>query len=94
MHLSHYDEQDYEKGLGKFYEQTLKNIDIGVNVLLVHLALNDSEMQAVSVDHEPYGALWRQQDFDFFTSSVAQEIIKDEGIILIQWRDIQKLMYD
>ena len=85
--------EDYESGMAQFYENTLRGLSSGVNVLLIHLAFNDAEMQAVTIGKEPWGALWRQQDFDFFTSSKSKQIIEEEGIKLVTWREIQNLMY-
>ncbi|MDG2451084.1 MAG: polysaccharide deacetylase family protein [Saprospiraceae bacterium] len=84
---------DYESGMAAYYEKTLRNLSSGVNVLLIHLAFNNTEMQAVTIGKEPWGALWRQQDFDFFTSTKCKEIIEDEEIQLVTWREIQKVMY-
>tara|TARA_B100000497_G_scaffold127563_1_gene169801 strand:- start:1420 stop:2349 length:930 start_codon:yes stop_codon:yes gene_type:complete len=84
---------NYESGMAAYYEKTLRNLSSGVNVLLIHLAFNNAEMQAVTIGKEPWGALWRQQDFDFFTSTECKEIIEDEGIQLVTWREIQKVMY-
>ena len=84
---------DYESGMAAFYEKTLRELSTGVNVLLIHLAFNDSEMQAVTIGKEPWGALWRQQDFDFFTSAKCKKILEEEGIKLVTWRDIKEVMY-
>ena len=84
---------DYESGMAAYYEKSLRNLSSGVNVLLIHLAFNNTEMQAVTIGKEPWGALWRQQDFNFFTSTKCKEIIEDEGIQLVTWREIQNVMY-
>ncbi|MEO1261564.1 MAG: polysaccharide deacetylase family protein [Bacteroidota bacterium] len=80
---------DYKTGLSAYYENTLKNISPGINILLVHLAFNDAEMQALSINHPLWGAAWRQQDFDFFTSEKCRQVLKEENIKLITWRQIQ-----
>lgn len=85
---------DFEMGLAKYYEIVLKNISSGVSVLLIHTAFDDAEMQALSVDHPMWGATWRQQDFDFFTSTKCKEILEKENIQLVTWREIQKVIYE
>lgn len=84
---------DFASGLANYYENTLTNLSPGINILLIHLAFNDSEMQALSIDHPLWGAKWRQDDFDFFTSENCRAILEKENIHLIQWRDIQRVVY-
>ena len=85
---------DYESGMAAYYENTLKNLSPGINILLIHLAFNDAEMQAISINHPLWGADWRQQDFDFFTSEKCRRILKEENIKLITWRQIQEIIYN
>ena len=84
---------DFASGLANFYENALSNLSPGVNILLIHLAFNDAEMQALSIDLPMWGAKWRQDDFDFFTSEKCRAILKKENIQLITWRDIQNVVY-
>lgn len=84
---------DFESGMAAYYEKTLRELDSGVHIMLVHLAFNDAEMQALSVNHPNWGAKWRQEDFDFFTSKTCKQILKEEQIQLITWRQIKELMY-
>jgi len=84
---------DFEGGMANYYEKTLKNLDSGINILLIHLAHNDTEMQGLSVDHPHWGAKWRQDDFDYFTSEQCKKILEEENIKLVTWRQIQKVMY-
>jgi len=84
----------YEKGLAKYYENTLESIGPGINVLLIHTAFDNAEMQAVTIGKEYWGSKWRQQDFDFFTSTKCKEIIEQENIKMITWRDIQKVWFN
>jgi len=83
---------DAEKGAEKFYANMLRNIPVGVSEMIIHVAYNDDEMQAVTIDHPDFGAAWRQKDFDFFTSEACQKILKEENIELITWRDLKKLI--
>lgn len=85
--------QDYKNGMAQYYEDILNTIEPGVQILLIHTAFDDAEMQALTIDHPNWGADWRQQDFDFFTSNKAAELIKKNDIKLITWRDIQKAIY-
>lgn len=84
---------DFENGMAAYYEQLLNNLSPGIQVLLIHTAFDNAEMQALSVDHPLWGATWRQQDFDFFTSEKCRKILEKENIQLITWGAIQKAVY-
>jgi hypothetical protein len=60
--------------------------------MIVHLGHDDAELQAVTVDHEPYGAAWRQRDYDIVTSAAFKQALQDNKIILVRWKDLQKLL--
>ena len=80
---------DFEKGMKQYYSGVLQNLSPGLNGILIHLAYDDQEMQAVTVDHPDYGAAWRQADFDFFTSAECAQLLTDNDIILVTWRELR-----
>ena len=84
---------DFESGMANYYEKVLTNLSSGVQILLIHTAINDAEMQALTFNHANWGSKWRQDDFNFFTSEKCQELIKKENIKLVTWREIQKVIY-
>jgi len=84
--------EDYQEGMAGYYSNVLKNIQPGVSLIIIHTAYDDAEMQGVSVDHPDWGAAWRQADYDFFTSETCRKLIKEQGIQLITWREIGKLL--
>lgn len=73
------------------YKKMLQPLPPGTYQLIVHLAHNDAEIQGATFDHPDWGAEWRQNDFDMIQSSAFQKFLKDQGFILINWRDLQKL---
>jgi len=75
-----------------FYLNTIKNLKPGVTEIIVHLGHDDAELQAVTVDHPDYGAAWRQRDYDAVTSLEFKKAIEDNHVILIRWKDLQKLL--
>lgn len=86
--------QDYDNGLDVYYEDLLKNkILPGVQILLIHPAYDNEELRAMAGSQIYWGADWRQQDLDFFTSDKCQQILKEENIKLVTWGEIQKLYY-
>lgn len=79
-------------GWNDFYLNLIKNLKPGLTELIVHLAHDDAEMQAVTVDHPDYGAAWRQRDYNVITSSEFKKALEDNHIILVHWSDLKKLI--
>ena len=46
----------------------------------------------MAVDHEPTDSAWRQRDYDIVTSAAFKQALQDSKVILVRWRDIQKLV--
>jgi hypothetical protein len=59
--------------------------------MIVHLGYDDAELRAVTVNHEPYGSAWRQRDYDVVMSPEFKKALQDNKVILVTWRDLQKL---
>jgi len=75
-----------------FYTDAVKNLKPGLNEMIVHLGHDDAELQAVTVDHPDYGAAWRQRDYDFVTSPAFKKVLQENNVILVKWKDLQKLL--
>jgi hypothetical protein len=80
---------DYRNGMKTFYTEVIKSIKPGLNVLLIHLAFDESEMRAVTIDHPDYGAAWRQADYDFITSDECKKLLAENKIKVITWREVR-----
>jgi chitin disaccharide deacetylase len=76
----------------EFYGNAIKNLKPGLSEMIVHLGHDDAELQAVTIDHPDFGSAWRQRDYDFVTSAEFKKMLEDNHIVLIQWRDLQKLL--
>jgi len=72
-----------------FYLDLIRNLKPGLSELIVHLAHDDAEMQAVTEGHPAYGSAWRQRDFDVVTSAEFQQALKDNQVTLIGWKAIK-----
>ena len=79
----------YDSGMEAFYINQIKSLPPGVHVLLLHAAHDDDEMKAITIDHEDYGATWRQHDVDFFTSEKCKKLLEEQKIRVITWREIR-----
>jgi chitin disaccharide deacetylase len=73
-----------------FYINALKNLQPGVTVFIIHLAFDDTEMRAATRERDTWGAAWRQRDFDFFTSAQFRDLLQEQHIKLITWRQLAR----
>ena len=69
------------------YEQMLRELPAGLSVWAVHPGLDNAELLAI----DPDGRHVRQRDFDFLMSQEAKDIVKEEDIILLDYRALQVL---
>ena len=76
----------------QYYENILSSLKPGITVLLLHVAYDNDEMKAITAGHPLWGSLWRQNDFNFFTSKEAADLLKANDIKLINWREIRDLL--
>ena len=67
------------------YDQLLRELPAGLSEWAVHPGLDNAELLAI----EPDGKHVRQTDFDFLMSQEAKDIVKEEGIILLDYRALQ-----
>lgn len=87
------DTQDFDNdAMSKYYADTLKSMEPGVHVMIIHCAFDNLESQGMSFEHPYWGAKWRQDDYDFFTSEECAEILEEQNIQLITWKEIGKLL--
>ncbi|HYL99969.1 MAG TPA: polysaccharide deacetylase family protein [Blastocatellia bacterium] len=75
-----------------FYREAIKKLKPGVTEFIIHLAYDDAETQAITVNHPDWGAAWRQRDFDFFTSAECRKLLEENNVKLVTWRQIGKLI--
>lgn len=76
----------------EFYGTAIKNLKPGLSEMIVHLGHDDAELQAVTIDHPDFGSAWRQRDYDFVSGPEFRKIVEENHVVLIKWRDIQKLL--
>jgi predicted glycoside hydrolase/deacetylase ChbG (UPF0249 family) len=76
----------------EFYLDAIKNLKPGLHEIIVHLGHDDSELQAVMVDHPDYGSAWRQRDLDVVSSPDLKKALQENHVVLIKWKDLKKLV--
>jgi predicted glycoside hydrolase/deacetylase ChbG (UPF0249 family) len=75
----------------EFYLDAVTGLKPGLTEIIVHLGHDDAELQAVTVNHEPYGSAWRQRDLDVVTRAEFRKALKDNNVVLVTWRELGKL---
>jgi predicted glycoside hydrolase/deacetylase ChbG (UPF0249 family) len=78
--------------LEEYYLSALRGLKPGLNALIVHPGFNDDELRAITADCQPYGAAWRQRDFEIVMSAQFQSALRENGIQLVNWRTIKSAL--
>ncbi len=86
------DRPDSTKTWPQQYGEMIAKMGPGLNQLIVHLALDDTEMRAVTINHPDFGSAWRQRDLDFVTSAAFKQMLKAHDIKLVSWGQIRDAM--
>lgn len=86
--------KDYKEGkLAQYYTNSIKNLKPGLNMLLIHPAFDDPEMQSITKGHPNFGAAWRQIDLEYFSDLKYRSLLKKQGIEMISWKEIKNILY-
>jgi predicted glycoside hydrolase/deacetylase ChbG (UPF0249 family) len=67
------------------YAQMLRELPAGLSEWAVHPGLDNAELLAIEADSKHV----RQADFDFLMSQEAQDVVKEAGIILVDYHPLQ-----
>lgn len=73
-----------------WYKKQLAPLPPGVYQMIVHLAYDDEEMRGATWDHADWGAAWRQRDLDMVKSAEFRRFLKEQGFVLVTWRELGK----
>lgn len=76
----------------EFYANVVRTLKPGVTQLIAHLGYDDAELGAVTVDHPDFGSAWRERDLRVVMSPEFRNLLEENGVKLIQWKDLRKLM--
>jgi predicted glycoside hydrolase/deacetylase ChbG (UPF0249 family) len=68
------------------YAQLLRDLPVGLSEWAVHPGLGNEESQAI----DPGGWRVRRTDYEFLTSPQARELLQQEGIVVTDYRTIQR----
>ena len=73
-----------------FYLTALRNLKPGVTEFVIHPGYDDEELRAATRERATWGAAWRQRDFDFFTSDQFRQVLVEQKIKMITWRELAR----
>ncbi|HXM42926.1 MAG TPA: polysaccharide deacetylase family protein [Bryobacteraceae bacterium] len=73
-----------------YYVGVVRALKPGLSELIVHLAYDDAEMQAITEEHPDYGSAWRQRDFNAITGPEFRKALTDNHVTPIGWKQIKE----
>ena len=76
----------------EFYVTALRNLQPGVTEFVIHPGFDDEELRAATRERATWGAAWRQRDYDFFTSQPFRQVLQQQNIKLVTWRELSRLL--
>ena len=77
---------------GDPYQKFIASMKPGLNEIIVHLSLDNDEMQAIAGGIAAYGSAWRQKDLDYVSSEDFKKTLQENNIVLIHWKQIRDVM--
>lgn len=72
-----------------WYKNRLGKLGPGIYQLTLHLGYDDEEARGATGD-KPWGAAWRQRDWDMVRGSEFRAYLKQQGFILVNFREVAK----
>jgi chitin disaccharide deacetylase len=70
-----------------YWTNLLRTLKPGVTEILCHPAIARDELRTCARD-----AMQREADFRYFTSDQTRQLIKDEGVEMVGFRELRDLM--
>jgi chitin disaccharide deacetylase len=86
------DEKMVTKNWIDAYKTGIESLKPGLNQIIVHLAIDNDEMKAITEGHDDYGSTWRQNDLDLVSSPEFKDLLKKNNVILIGWKQVRDVM--
>jgi chitin disaccharide deacetylase len=75
-----------------FYDNAIKSLPAGVTELVIHPGFDNDELQAMTRERPTWGAAWRQRDYDYFTNPRFRELLRQNDVKLVTWRELHKAL--
>ena len=74
-----------------WYKQRLAALGPGVYQLTLHLGYDDEEARGAT-GTRPWGAAWRQRDWDMLRGGEFRQFLKEQKFVMITWRELGKVL--
>ena len=74
-----------------WYKKRLAALGPGVYQLTLHLGYDDDEARGATGD-KPWGAAWRQRDWDMLRGDEFRTFLREQRFILVTWREVGKAL--
>ncbi len=74
------------------YNKAIAEMKPGLNEIIVHLSVDNEEMKAIEAGHTDFGSAWRQNDLNYVLSNEFKDVLKQNNITLITWKQIKDAM--
>lgn len=78
--------------LEDYYLSVLRELQPGLNQLIVHVGFDDTELRAIMQDQQAYGAAWRQRDFEIVMSEKFKTALREHDIHIVTWGMLKPLV--
>jgi hypothetical protein len=78
--------------LEDYYFSVLRELQPGLNQLIVHVGFDDAELQAIMQDQQAYGAAWRQRDFEIVMNEKFKAALREHDIQIVNWGMLKPLV--
>ncbi len=66
----------FPDGMADYYNNVLRETAAGLNLLVLHLGFDRMEDRQIMAGFDPWGAKWRQIDYDWSISNEAKQLIE------------------
>ena len=76
----------------EFYGNAIKSLPAGVTELVIHPGFDNDELQAMTRERPTWGAAWRQRDYDYFTNPRFRELLRQNDVKLVTWRELLRAL--
>lgn len=81
------------KNWESYYHSIIKELKPGLNEIIVHLGIDNEELQEITSNRIPFGSKWRNLDYEIVSSSKFRSLLKENDIKLVNWTDIKNIIY-
>jgi chitin disaccharide deacetylase len=73
------------------YAVAVGDLKPGLNEVIVHLAVDDTEMRSITGGKTAWGSAWRQRDLNVTTSQEFRALLTQAGMEIVNWLDLREL---